>query len=155
MTGLRLRVLQAAQGQAPSQPEIDLGDTTVLIGRGEGNGLVLPDPLALVSRQHCRIDPLGDGWQLTDLSTNGSFVNDAPVGKGGAVPIHAGDTLRLGDYILAVEEAGMTQAPMPDFGGAGMTAAPLRPDPNSPDPFELGDIMKGVPGHQINEGPQI
>jgi type VI secretion system protein ImpI/type VI secretion system protein len=155
MTGLRLRVVQAAQGQAPSQPEIALGDATLLIGRGEGNALVLPDPLALVSRQHCRIDPLGDGWQLTDLSTNGSFVNDAPVGKGGGVPIHAGDTVRLGDYILAVEESGMTQAAMSDLGAPGSTAVPLRPDPNSPDPFELGDIMQGAPGHQINDGPAI
>ena len=92
MAGLRLRIVQAAEGQIPSQPEIALGDDTVIIGRSDGNSLVLPDPLALVSRQHCRIDPLGDSWQLTDLSTNGSYVNDVPVGKGGGVPIHAGDT---------------------------------------------------------------
>jgi pSer/pThr/pTyr-binding forkhead associated (FHA) protein len=38
---------------------------------------------------------LQDSWLVRDLSTNGTFVNDARVGKGGQAVARVGDRLRL------------------------------------------------------------
>ncbi len=141
-----LRVTAAPVGQSPSLQTIALGGTAVSIGRSEDNDLVLPDPLALVSRRHCRIVPSGGLWQLEDTSTNGTIVNDAPVSRGRTMPLQPGDTIRMGDYVLTVEAT----APA---AGAAEAAEPLPPA----DPVGVGDLARRDAADQLGErgGPAI
>ena len=84
--------LTVVRGQAGA-PFVELApDQTTLIGRGDANDLVLLDERA--SRVHCRVDPRGDGYVLTDLdSSNGTEVDGVAVE---AAWLHHGSTIRIG-----------------------------------------------------------
>ena len=75
----------------------------VTIGRGGQNDLVL-DGDEFASARHARIEARGDGVWVQDLdSTNGTFINGARVA--GAQRLGPGDTLRVGETDLRLEEA--------------------------------------------------
>jgi predicted component of type VI protein secretion system len=78
---------------------------SLLIGRSPVCDWVLPDPERVVSGRHCRIDSEIDRFMLTDLSTNGTFLDEAsePLGFGGKVALRDGQTLRLGDARVRVQ----------------------------------------------------
>jgi type VI secretion system FHA domain protein len=129
MTPLYFRVLGAPPGaSAPPLPSFAAAGT---IGRSEGNTLVLADPSAQLSRQHCRLEPGPAGWQVVDLSSNGTFVNDMLVGRGNVRPLRPGDRLRLGDWQFLLEGS----AP-----AAAQPGLPAEADPH--DPFGIGDISR-------------
>src|SRR5262249_25608126 len=68
----------------------------------------LPIPHPSISRQHARIEPVGDGYRVVDLgSTNGTFVNDRPVSTGRLVD---GDYLRVGDRLFRFLAGGNVEA---------------------------------------------
>jgi two-component system, cell cycle response regulator len=70
------------------------------IGRSRENGVVLQDPS--VSRRHATIvaDSGGDVW-ITDLaSTNGTFLNGAPLGPHSPQRMHDGDRVQLGGALV-------------------------------------------------------
>ncbi len=100
---MRLR-LRDAQGKTREE-RIGPDRTEVLVGRrlpGEQVAhLTVEDDL--VSRQHCKFwwsVPRG-GWVVQDLgSSNGTRLNDQLVGD--VMPLHSGDTLRLGRTLVAV-----------------------------------------------------
>ena len=75
-----------------------------IIGRGQGCAWILPDVDRFLSSKHCQISFDNGAFYLTDLSTNGTFINGAPepIGKGGRVIINSGDTVDLGDYQFAI-----------------------------------------------------
>jgi type VI secretion system protein len=83
-----------------------LGQGTLSIGRGAGNDWVLADPDRHLSKTHCMVSAEAGRFVLTDLSTNGVFVNGArdPVGRDGKVILTDGDDFRLGEYIISVTE---------------------------------------------------
>ena len=65
-----------------------------LLGRGDQADIRLEDGFA--SSAHARLVPQGDVMVLEDLgSTNGTYLNGEPLR--GASPLHAGDTIRIGD----------------------------------------------------------
>jgi hypothetical protein len=71
------------------------------VGRGPGSGLRL-DEDEYVSSRHALITPAETGVWVEDLgSTNGTFVNGAPVTS--ARLLAAGDVVRVGDTQLRVE----------------------------------------------------
>jgi hypothetical protein len=75
------------------------GDEDLVIGRGPDCDVVLAD--RSVSREHARLVCRDGTWVVQDLaSTNGTFVNEAPVGRCQLAP---GDRLRLGDQTLDVD----------------------------------------------------
>jgi serine/threonine protein kinase len=79
-----------ADPQAP-QPDVDLGPH----GGGQAG----------VSRRHARLLRTPDGWLLEDLqSTNGTFLNSAPVQPGQPVPVRTGDIIRCGQLTLLFYE---------------------------------------------------
>ena len=66
----------------------------LLIGRAGSCDLVVPSQT--VSRQHARLELLGDRWQLSDLgSMNGTQVNGWRVRE--PVELEPGDAITLGD----------------------------------------------------------
>ena len=95
-TGTDLAAQLLPMNTVKLQPhDIKASDECVTIGRNANCDLVLPDQRC--SSNHCRlwVARAGDGFQfqLEDLSTNGTFVNNVAVGKGNKVPVHPGDTL--------------------------------------------------------------
>lgn len=81
-------------------------------GRGEGNTYVLPDPQQVLSQQHCHLFFQEGHWWVTDTSTNGVFLNSAPLplGRNSNHRLGAGDTLDLGLYRFRVN---LPEAPPP------------------------------------------
>jgi len=74
------------------------------LGRGKNNDWILPDPERIISARHCTINFDGGRYYLTDLSTNGTYINDAlrPLGKGETVPLRDGDCINMGGYEFQV-----------------------------------------------------
>lgn len=86
--------------RAGTREAFPLTEDGLTIGRSPGNTIVIDDPLS--SRRHCRIDRVGDGFELLDLeSQNGTRVN------GKAVKRHhlaAGDRIEIGSHVFTMEE---------------------------------------------------
>ncbi len=68
---------------------------SILIGHCDTALWQLPDPL--VSRHHCRVEPIGDHWEIEDLhSTNGTLVNGQRIQR--RTPIRNRDELTIGQF---------------------------------------------------------
>jgi type VI secretion system protein len=132
---------------------------TLSIGRAPGNDWVLPDPERQLSKTHCVIAAAGGHYLLTDLSTNGVFVNGSPerVPRNGEIEITDGDEIRIGEYVIVVAETLAPAAdPAPPFLTGHASPAPgnvprldpfasagdLTPDPLGSDP--LDDALGGA-----------
>ena len=116
-----------------------LGQGNLAIGRSPDNGWVLPDPDRLVSKTHCFVSSVDGRYVLTDVSTNGTFVNGSPerVPRNGQVVLTDGDEIRLGGYVLAVTETAAALAtPPPPAESAEFGTRPDPLDPLGPDPLE-------------------
>ncbi|HYB89440.1 MAG TPA: FHA domain-containing protein [Candidatus Binataceae bacterium] len=86
--------LQTVDASGPIASEYLLLKDEVSLGRGEDNDIVIPH--ASVSRAHARLLRRDGGYELMDLgSTNGSFVDDRPIG--GSAFLSSGSQIRLGD----------------------------------------------------------
>ncbi|MDF1791800.1 MAG: type VI secretion system-associated FHA domain protein TagH [Thalassobaculaceae bacterium] len=143
-----------------SRHEFD--ETGGVIGRGRRSDWVLPDPDRFVSGSHAEISFDGDRFYITDVSTNGLFLNDSsvPLGKGARWPISNGDRMALGDFeILArIDEGADTPLPGARPAAPAPRAAPtpspaididslLAPLPDEPDPDDA------EPASGAHDGP--
>lgn len=72
------------------------------IGRAEHCDLCLADDSQTISKIHALIHFRDNMYFITDVSTNGVFVNTEtiPIGKGNTKQILEGEQLRLGDYVI-------------------------------------------------------
>lgn len=123
---LHLTIIKFPPGVSLNEDRKTLGPNGGLIGRGVDNDWVLSDPERFLSSRHCQISKEAERYYLTDLSTNGTFVNGSPepIGRGSRVALNDGDSFDLGDYRfkVAVErDGGFPDAPF-DGGGSGATA---------------------------------
>jgi type VI secretion system protein ImpI len=101
---LRLVLADAAAAQTASAANLSLGGKPrVVIGRDATADWQLPDAIRLVSSKHCEVVKEGTAYWLHDLSTNGTFVNGAPQRIADPHLLAAGDRIRVGNYIIAVE----------------------------------------------------
>ena len=102
---LTLTMIRCPDSVVPEQRHVPGGD--YVIGRGADASWVLPDPDRLLSKHHCVVEFRGGGWQVRDLSTNGTFINhaDTPVGRDQVKMLEDGDRLRLGAYEIEVRVA--------------------------------------------------
>lgn len=65
---------------------------TTVLGRSLGCDVWVGDPA--LSREHCRLEPSGDQWLVTDMeSRNGTYVRGRPVRK---CVLEDGDVIQLG-----------------------------------------------------------
>jgi len=78
-----------------------LMQSSVVVGRGHGTDLLLPD--ISVSRQHARVESDGeDGHRIIDLgSQNGTKVNGQRITES---PLADGDELQIGKFLLTYEK---------------------------------------------------
>ncbi len=66
------------RGLAPDTPaRLSIGERGCTIGRNLDNDLPLSDPERVVSGRHLRLEARGDALWVTDLSTNGTFLNQS------------------------------------------------------------------------------
>lgn len=73
----------------------------ITIGRTTSNDLMLQDPQRVVSSRHAEIRRKPNDCVLVDVgSTNGTRINDQRVVPGKEYPLHEGDQIRIGDFIL-------------------------------------------------------
>ena len=70
---LTLTMLRCPDAVPPQTRTVAGGEFS--IGRGPENDWVLPDPERGLSKCHCVFAYRSGGWQVADLSTNGSFLN--------------------------------------------------------------------------------
>ena len=98
---LTLTMLRCPNQVAPEMREVQGGEYS--IGRGAENDWVLHDPERFLSKQHCVLAFRSGGWQIADLSTNGTFLNrdSDPIGRT-TRDLNDGDRLRLGPYEIEV-----------------------------------------------------
>jgi type VI secretion system protein len=119
------------------------------IGRGSDNDLVLSDPERHLSKNHCAIAFDGRTYTVTDMSTNGVFLNNGPerLPRGTPVPLAEGNLLRLGDYtitITAIAPSGPAHAaPYAAPLGHAPHAAPASDDALFGDPLADPDPFAG------------
>ena len=127
MTDLVLSIVRCLDAAVPATRRVTGGKLS--IGRGEDNDWVLVDPNRHLSKRHCTIAFRSGRWIVTDLSTNGTFLDRArePIGRGASAPLRDGSRLTLGEYEIEVrlEER---EASAPGLGAA---------NPFDDDPFAL------------------
>lgn len=124
------------------------------IGRAVGNELVLEDPGKYISRVHARVEFRDGAWNLVDVGSNPSLVNERPVGPGRQVALADGDRITIGDYQLLASvamEAAPTLPPSPlqDVTRAPAPAPALAMDAN-PDDSLAGAGILDVGGDPLN-----
>jgi len=89
-----------------------LSQGTLSIGRAPGNDWVLDDPDRQLSKTHCVIVASGGHYILTDLSTNGVYVNGASerIPRESQIELTDGDDFRIGEYVIRVSETDLGAA---------------------------------------------
>lgn len=134
-----------------------------VIGRGSQFDWPLPDPDRFISTRHCEIRYAGDGYELIDFSTNGTFLLGEPFRLESPHRIAHGDVFRIGRYeIAAALEASVVpiQAPQPVRSGSWSAAAhaPAVPRGNSwsgqaPQPVPVSHHPFGPTSYDPHPGP--
>ena len=138
-------VLTLNKARSPSARQSEsrtLDRGSLSIGRGPANDWVLQDPSQHLSKAHCVIASTPGGYVLTDLSSNGVFVNGSGtrLAKDARVALADGDEFLLGDYVMRVNEVEALSA----RNVTESAAIPRRgtaPTPADDDPFGLADFL--------------
>lgn len=115
---------------SPGAWEIELKPGPNFLGRGFANDFKIDDPS--VSGAHCQIVVDAGSIMIKDLgSTNGTFVNRAPVREASITP---GQTIHLGGVEILVEDERGASASAPALSAAVAVANPpvARPVPQAP-----------------------
>lgn len=111
---LILTIVKSPEGVSLPETSRTFGEEGGSIGRGSNNQWILQDPDRFLSSRHCEVSFSGGQYFITDLSTNGTFVNGSPepLGKGSQMPLADGDTFELGDYSFeaSVDSAGASMS---------------------------------------------
>ncbi|WP_395678953.1 type VI secretion system-associated FHA domain protein TagH [Inquilinus sp.] len=143
---LTLSILRCPDGVPPETRQVGGGEFT--IGRGTECNWVLPDPERVLSKRHCVVAFDGAAWQVTDTSTNGTFLNTTSDRLETDAPrvLRDGDRLVFGAYEIEAVFDRAPSAPVP------MTTAERPQAPQTPaedrltgDPFPaMGDDALAV-----------
>jgi pSer/pThr/pTyr-binding forkhead associated (FHA) protein len=89
-------------GDTESAPQLSFDAPRIVIGRGEGCEVRLPDPS--VSHRHASIQQRGSDYLIVDEgSTNGTFVGQVRLSPHGPRVIRSGDLLRVGRVWLELK----------------------------------------------------
>lgn len=101
---LQLTIIKFPPGTVLAEDRKSFGPQGGVIGRGVDNDWVLSDPERFLSSKHCQVTAEGNRYFLTDLSTNGTFLNGSaePLGRGSRVALNDGDYFDVGEYRFQV-----------------------------------------------------
>jgi type VI secretion system protein ImpI len=104
------------------------GRRSVDIGRNQHLDFCLPDENHFISGRHCEIGPKDGAYYLTDVSTNGTFVNSWDRRVQSPYRLRDGDRLFIGDYIVVVRVEDDPEAPQEARDAAGAPPPPSYDD---------------------------
>lgn len=97
-------LLTIQDGESPDQEAYShrFDETGGTIGRSPRNDWMLSDPDRYVSERHAQIRFRDGYFVLTDLSTNGTYINDdrRRIPKHASVPLKSGDRVTMGNLLL-------------------------------------------------------
>lgn len=147
---LVLVMRRSPEGIALDSRRISNGELS--IGRGPANDWVLPDPDRVLSKRHCVVAALGNAWEVTDLSANGTFVNHETERLDPQSPrlLAHGDRVIIGSYEiegLLEGEDRIGPSPIPT-GGQSLSEERLTSEPFPPldhDPLGISLSMDQDP----------
>lgn len=108
------------------------------IGRDQHLDWTLPDPSRTVSGKHCEVRWRDGGYWLTDVSTNGTYLNGSDRRMQSPYRLRDGDRIEIGHYIVRVAIDGDEAAE-----GAG-ASAPSAPPPINATEF-WGPVGEAAP----------
>lgn len=154
---LVISILRCPDSVAPQTRKVTGGELS--IGRGAENDWILPDPDRVLSKRHCIVAFRQGGWQVADVSSNGTFLNQGaePIGAGTVQELRDGDRLRLGSYELEVRVETQAQSGLKEtlsFGNAVSRVAVSRnSDPFGDDPF--GAPRATPDGNSFDDDPLL
>lgn len=141
---LQLTIIKFPPGIVLAEDRKTFGPQGGLIGRGVDNDWVLSDPERFLSSKHCQITKEGERYFLTDLSTNGTFVNGSgePLGRGSRVVLNGGDSFDVGDYrfqvVLESEDDPFAASPFATSSSSFGNSSFGEPNSGSRDDFAYG-----------------
>jgi predicted component of type VI protein secretion system len=143
-----LKVIKGAELADKLVPEVQLPEPLkrFLIGRDPGNAWPIVDRTLAISARHCEIVATPHGPALRDLSTNGTFVNDAPTRMDGDFVLRDGDRFELGPFLIAV--SGPPMPPRPAVVNPPAAALP----PRTPGVMETAPRRGGDPAAMLAAG---
>lgn len=157
MTQLQLKVT-GPEGQAlGSNAEYQFDTNGGTLGRAESNSWTLPDPACYVSSQHALISHQENKFYLTDLSSNGTYVNDSnsAIGKNNTVCLDDVQTLTVGPFKISVNVIADTSSSTSDqatltgiFAQQDFSSSPFKEDPFAApvsEPFSGADSLVSEP----------
>lgn len=118
---LRLTVSSPTADFAAHVDSHDFDESGGTIGRSSQSDWVLPDPSKCIGRMHAEIGFVDGHFSITDLSTNGVFLNgsDASLGNGRSSALRNGDNIRIGQFLIAAQIDEDDRVPWPDRDGHG------------------------------------
>lgn len=101
---ITISIIKSPSDVTNQQSSVIFTENGGTIGRGSNNFWVLDDPERYISSRHSQITCENGQFFLTDLSTNGTFLNGSPepIGKGNKVALNDGDSFSFGDYEFSV-----------------------------------------------------
>lgn len=137
----------ACHGYRPdSRMQLSLHKGSCTLGRASDNDLVLADTERMVSARHARIDVTESESRLTDLSTNGTYLNDITerLPRDQPAPLADGDRLFIGPYEINVSIRA-EKIDADDIFGFNQPTAPSTPPAAPRDP--TSELMPGMEKH--------
>ena len=138
--------LQVLSGSTAGQ-SYELKVETTTVGRVEDNAFQLADPS--VSSHHCEILLKGTDVLIRDLnSTNGSFINGEKIAESVLKP---GQTLRLGQIELRIDDGSPMPAPSPAKPGSASATAPAPASGTKQRQDQTMVVQRGVSLDQLAE----
>ena len=123
-------------------PWITLEGKNACIGRGSAMDWILPDPARHISSHHFDITFKGGTYYLTDVSTNGTFLQGQRYRLDGAHEIRSGDRFQVGHYIVGATIMEPKPEPAPQAAPAGQKSLIQQPptwaptSANTDDPWD-------------------
>lgn len=144
----RLKLVKGAELAEKPTPEVRLPEplTRFLIGRDPGNAWPIADKTLAISARHCEVVNTPHGPALRDLSTNGTFFNDAQTRMEGDCVLRDGDRFEMGPFLIAVSGPPMPPRPV-------QVSAPVAATlPRSPGVMDTAPRRGGDPAAMLAAG---
>ena len=146
---LTISVVSAPQSSMQSSTTCSFESLPITIGRASSCDFVIPDGEKHVSSKHAELALNGNKLTVTDISTNGVFVNgkSTPLGRGNSATLDNGDTLQMGNFIVSVAfnqsstNTERQQDPFSGFTGNANLSDRLEGPSNDSDPFASLDEL--------------
>lgn len=119
-------IVHQGQELLGNRSEVIIDADVYSIGRGNDNSWVLPDPKLHISNKHCVIHRKHNEFHLTDISTNGVYLNGQsdPLGRGRSQILKHGDSILIGEYLI--------KAALRDIGDFSNNTTPTHEELDSP-----------------------